>query len=66
MGEKKPLPEDSQQQLAEQSLPALTTVANRLKGVTAIAFYQTIPYDPMDSADMMALSFATKEHEHRC
>lgn len=64
MGIEKPLPEESQQQLAEQSLLGLTKVANRLMTLAEGAFSPTISYYPMDGADMMALSFTTKQREH--
>jgi Family of unknown function (DUF5677) len=58
------LSHETQQRLAEKSLPAMTVVAKRLKTVAKVAFDPKIPHDPMNSADMMALAFTTKQYEH--
>lgn len=61
---KEPLGHAAQQRMAEKSLPTMTTVAKRLQSSAKVAFDPKIPHNPMNSADMMALSYTTKQIEH--
>ena len=53
-----------QERTARQELPLLDELAQDLEVLTREMFTPPIPYQFANSADLMALSFATKQHEH--
>jgi hypothetical protein len=56
--------DDPGQHITVEHVLAMTSIAKQLKAIARIAFDPRIPHDPNQSADLMVLSFTTKQCEH--
>ncbi len=53
-----------QERMAREGLPRFHQLADELNTVVDEVFGGRIPYDPLDGADVMALTFVEKQREH--
>ena len=53
-----------QERMAREGLPRFHQLADELNTVVNEVFGGRIPYDPLDGADVMALTFVEKQREH--
>lgn len=64
MGETQEQRSRRQSLTASAALPGLGELADELEALTREVFEKRVPYEPNVGADVMALSFVTKQNEH--
>lgn len=64
MGETQEQRAARQEQIARQALPQFSDLALQLEELTEEVFARRISFQPDNGADVMVLSFVTKQHEH--
>ena len=64
MGDTQRQRRERQERIARAALPRLNDLADELESLANEVFAQRIPYQPDWGADVMALSFMTKQREH--
>jgi hypothetical protein len=55
---------ERQDRIAQAAMPGLDELADQLEAIAGELFDKRIAYEPDDGADVMALSFVTKQREH--